>query len=846
MLIGLVLIGITIPLNNSTVNNVEAVNIDLFTVVSRGQIDSTKFFTLKENMINQQLNNFIIFLKAKVLINNTFSNVTYIGLSTDLLAKFNMNTNEVYANSKLSSIDDQIKLIDNSTINFLPTNIENNDVYRDIIITESIFTDLDFIQPDIMYGTIELGWEIVSKNSVDIDQVNVMIASTFPDGWTKQKSIDELRDYIANYQKIILDELIIYAIKNTEIYFNSMVSNEIDAYDRFIEEQVIIIQILSIPNLLIALAIFSLLFQETKEHKEKSRLLWTRGMSIRKIQQLLLIIEFINLIISILSAIFFSSLVILTFGSLFDFKIIIDVFLLLFIAIASIKAYQIISVSPIENPKIEKHGKNDTKIFRIKIAKIAITITFAVNLLMTFILPKVVFPIFNNKINQIIDMAGLIIISLGFIVLLKPDIQHKQQSLYDVKPLVTRLFNRGIRKFNRQRVITLSLFALIIFLITAQTGQNYLDDALTSETPIGDFNINKIEGYFGNTDLLNLNKNVATIDRVVPFSHGYGALIQEQKTYSDINFNFIDKTFYSLPENSRWNHALGEDYFEDLVQKLTSENLIISQELATQGVFRKGDQIDISIDFEDSSTHVTETIIIKNLEIIGIIDEFPIINEFISGIILSHDLFNELLSNKNYKPGANGFIVKLKPEISSNSDILDKTIEDTLASLKLTENDVSISKPSDTFIEKNPSINLFITLDLIFVLFILPIAYVIFGQIGLDHIKAELKQLGTRGLSDIYLRKKYTSEIFRKLIEAIYIGNIIGLNLGIIYLKNNIPYGLLLNGLNLQFSIFTTISLTVIGGLVGGQIVNIVLGRKIQTITKDNATMYLNEKTRRK
>ncbi len=866
-LIGIVAIATAFPYGIQAIEELEELPVDLFASISQRGMRDVSFVDLEGifNSLSLEEGNieFCIVISLSTNILGEKKRVPYIALSEGLLNLFEIESDGVVGSPELGVGDVALNPVnDTGTYDLNVPQTKDLNVYE-------IFSDLRIITYQnllsykyqsgefnprpasfLIVGNTSLGFSIIESLNISSGELGAIVLGFYQNNWTNDLTFEDINAKITKDEKEVFQELISHGIDPERISF-SWSPTRFTLFDLSlkIKGEIMTTQRLGILNVVFVLfLVFNVDFSFYSVIRKDGKILCSRGIKTSKLKFMFLSLEVITDLLSLITAqAFFSSIVFfLKLHPSFYLRLF-SMFALVTCLIILAKAFRFLTIKEkrfFDDIKMKDEKREDSYSRMSVFAKYrhiiyGVLITTLILRICIIFEPLFWYPVFTNIVRYIFDGFTYIVIITVFLSILYSTntIQKiKSQSLNYID-LVKRLFKSGLKKISIQRIVTVGLYTLVIYLILYQISSQNLNNAKNENYMIYDISITPLPHLsFNLEDVMNLKESIPNIKEIYPIVNEIGNIIDEENGMR-LYIGFFNGSLYFSKEVG-WNHFIGESNNSDVLTKVTNETIIIRQNIADEANLRLGDIVSLDIRLINIVDE-TKIVRVNNLTVIGIVDVLPISGGVYSNAFLDISLLFQVLEEQALERRITEVNMDLKFEENSNSteqeSIREQTINLILSELNTSMNQVHIRTKDITYsyYHQYRSTNFFIIFDTVLAIFFLPLITIIFSRAGVKAIAPSLLQIGTRGLSDKVIRKNFSKEVYLSIISSIFIGVIMGVLLILIKMQNSYPSMLLAadSRLHLQLISYT------LGILSGGILISIIIipfsVNQIKTIVDD-------------
>jgi len=844
-LIGIIIIGTVLPFNSAARERLETNEADVSTVLPQGSMNDLSYETidtalssisLDESECEYAVNIPLIYRGPE---GNT--TVTYIGISDGLCEQFQLDQNDIVSSPELSiglmnitteESDQNFTLGINKIQDFsYEQNSFNQLLYHIYISYQSIFYS------PIIVGNISLGKMIFESLEITSANLLVGVLAFFNEGWTKGLSFDELDQFILDQEKLIFQHLVTKGIQPDSISFMSYAGGILYSLSNEIGDVTLLIQSLSIPNFVIAfILIFVLQIGAYKLIRKDGKTLWSRGISSFKLKVLYWSLELvIDLLGLLLAQTIFSSIILVSGLQDYLHSYFFVTFSLLTVVFILTKIYRFLRIESEVFTFGHAKERDDIKIKstkrrigRILFRNLAYGFLVSVVLLQIFRIfePLFWYPIFSGTLGVISDWFTYLtlVVVFGYLVFSISRFTVNLEQTKNVVQLIRRIFKSGLRKLRVQRVASVAIFGLVVFLLIFEASiSNYEENRYKNENQLSDIVFRDKMFYgFDFNNVTKLRENVPEIKEIYPFLRGESSILSERGNING-HVTVVNGSQY-INHDLGWNHVIGgndSQEINNILANFSQNSIILNQEAAELSGFRVGDSISIviGIDYLYSNRLSAE---IENMTVEAIVDTLPFTKAYNEDtpyvfIDLSHVI--DIMEDRAIEKFISSFGVDLVfNETATNKEkrlMVEQIIPKILYELGISSINIDIdSKYTSDESQQIPTISMFITFNTVFAILFLPLFVIVFSRSAVKSVAPSVKQLITRGYSAKKLRNIYSKEIYLSLLSSIFIGVGLGLGLALTVIKSMNPWMLLATDIHFQLSIGLRLIAIIFGGLL--------------------------------
>jgi hypothetical protein len=844
-LIGIIIIGTVLPFNSAARERLETNEADVSAILPQGSMNDLSYETidttlssifLEESECGYAVNIPLIYRGSE---GNT--TITYIGISNGLCEQFQLDQNDIVSSPELS-IGQMNITTEGSNQNFtLGINRIQDFSYEQNTFNQLLYHIYNSYQPilysPIIVGNISLGKMIFESLEITSASLLAGVLAFFNEGWTKGLSFDELDQFIQNQEKQIFQHLVTEGIQPDLIGFMSYAGGVLYSLSNEIGDVTLLIQSLSIPNFVIALIlIFVLQIGAYKLIRKDGKTLWSRGISSFKLKILYWSLELvIDLLGLLLAQTIFSTIILVSGLQNYLHSYFFVTFSLLTVVFILTKIYRFLRIEREVFTFGHAEERDEVKIMSTKrrvrgtlFRNLTYGFLISVILLQIFRIfePLFWYPIFSGTLGVISDwFTYLTLVAVfGYLVFSISIFTVNLDQTKNVANMIRRIFKSGLKKLRVQRVASVAIFSLIVFLLIFEASlNNYDENRFVNENQLSDIIFSdKIFYGFDFNNVTNLSENIPEIKELYPFQRGQCSIISNGEIING-QVTVVNGSKH-INQDLGWNHVVGvmnPQELNNILANFSQNSIIINQKAAELSGFRVGDSISIVIGIDYLySNHLSAEI--ENMTIEAIVDTLP----FTSGYNLNHlhvyiDLSHvlDILENRAINKFISSFGVDLVfNETATNNEkqlMVEQTIPKILFELGMSSLNMFIdSKYASAENQQFPAISMFITFNTVFAILFLPLFVIVFSRSAVKSVTPSIKQLITRGYSAKKLRNIYSKEIYLSLLSSIMIGVGLGLGLALTVIKSMNPWMLLATDTHFQLSIGLRLIAIILGGLL--------------------------------
>ncbi len=801
---------------------------------------------------------------------NETMNIPFIGLSDDLIEFLGFNDQEIIGSTGFTN--KSVNLFepfptDSKSYNINITKIEDlstNNLfeYTQFIIETNNLLSLNYTTKrfsHFLLGNLTVVSDLVNHFDIDSRELGAFFLELLDSGvYLNRLKIDEMENEIFRREKIIFQSLVEKGFNPEFIIFDSPLRVAINNLERKMNKEISLIQLLSIPNLVIVLILlFTLEVGASKFMKAERKTLKSRGISDKKIVFLFFAHELISdlIVVFISQAIFSSIIYLLGLPKSLIFSLF-QTYVLVYFLLTLFKLLSFADISKEDSSKKtkkrgKKHLRGRKKFFTRKYwISASIIFIFTIELFIIFE-PLFWFPIIRGVIKIIIDILAVAIVSYLLLTSIISNSEYEKKELLNLKNLLFRLYSKGLKKIRMQCIVTLSLYTLLFYLVVFQTANQTFSNIYKDKGMICDFYLdNNDQSGFNFNEVKNLTKLIPKIKEICTLQGGAGYVLGEEEIIPT-QLWAINSSFYSSNDLG-WEHFIGfksSGLRNTNLEDLRSKKIIINQRLAEKSGLRVGDVTSLDINFRTIS-EVELLPPIRNLTVFGIVDTLPLLRTFSSTIhnyvFIDISLLLEIYSEIGVDAKISSFGVNLVlDENNSQTDKkaeIDNVIESILGELELLRINVGIIT-SFYELAENQAGTYFTVFDIIFAVIFLPLTTVIFSRATIKTLAPSLIQLGTRGYPDRKLRKSYITKVYSSLVFSSLMGLVLGLIIGLIYVRSFFPSLLSANNIHFYSQISLFLLTIFVGGIVSLFTIIPFSVKQIKTIVKNKERKLFKNET---
>ncbi len=844
-LVGIIIIGTVLPFNSAAREKLETNNADVSVLLPQGSMDDLSYETINSTLSSISLEESAC--EYAIIIPLTYSSpeenltITYIGISNGLRKQFQLDQNDIVSSSELS-IGLMNITIEDSTQNFT---LDINKI-QDLSNEQHIFHDMLYhiynsyqtiLYSPVIVGNISLVDLICESLEITTTNLLAIVLTFFNEGWTLRLSLDEMEQFIQNQEKLIFQHLVIAGIQPDLIMFSSFAGGVLYGLSAEIGDATLLIQSLSIPNFVIALIlIFVLQIGAYKLIRKDGKTLWSRGISTFKLKILYWSLELvIDLLGLLLAQTVFSTIVLVSGLQSYLHSYFFVTFSLLTGIFILTKIYRFLRI---EKEVFTFGYPKERDEITIKSTKRRIGNTLFRNLAYGFLIsviflqifrifePLFWYPIFSGTLGVISDWFTylVLVVVFGYLIFSISRFTVNLNQTKNVAHLIKRIFKSGLRKLRVQRVASVAIFSLVVFLLIFEASlSNNDENRYINENQLSDIMFSDKMFYgFDYDNVTNLSDNIPEIKETYPFQRGQCSIITAKENING-QITVINGSQYTNKDLG-WNHVIGvmnPQEINNILANFSQNSIVINQKAAELTGFRVGDSISIVIGIDYLySNHLSAEI--ENLTIEAIVDTLPFTSAYYFDkpcvfIDLSHVI--DIMEDRDIEKFISSFGVDLAfNETATNEEkqlIVEQTIPKILFELGISSTNMYIdSKYFSDESQQIPAISMFITFNTVFALLFLPLFVLVFSRSAVKSVAPSIKQLITRGYSAKKLRNIYSKEIYLSLLSSILIGVGLGLGLALTVIKSMNPWMLLATDTQFQLSIGLRLIVIIFGGLL--------------------------------
>jgi len=332
----------------------------------------------------------------------------------------------------------------------------------------------------------------------------------------------------------------------------------------------------------------------------------------------------------------------------------------------------------------------------------------------------------------------------------------------------------------------------------------------------------------GYDTLQKLPSQIPDISKVLTYSNGYGKAVYGSQSL-DFNFFSIDSQFYQDPSVFEWDHFYSVlPGISNPFASMNQTTIIINAVMANKLHISVGDRIsaDLTYSLEYSGEYLTGQQ--NSLLVIGIIDRLPISTSFswtgMPVLFLDDHYQFELQQAQNVAKTVHSVVIDLiASPTHSDQEIIDQIVD----FLGLPVQQLQIDDYKNQAVT---GLDVFIITNLIFVLLIFPMIIYFSNKTTLQELKPDFVKLGTRGLSDRTIRRAYIFRVMRSNAIGLFYGILLGISLGLEFLRFYLPPLMLKSNPQLQHEILSTIIILVSAMILVNVISLSLVTREIRTV----------------
>ncbi len=827
-LLGITIVATATPYTLALNEELARIDTDSYTTIGYQSLNNTEFTSINQTLesinVEEARTEYGIIVSLNATINNQTIHLPIFGL-TDSLFDF-----LGYPNRKIISSQD----LAYSTINLsLPEdpnsanyslfindfqNFSYDDNYHTLVfilhrydMTPPLYYDFDQFLC-VNFTTLN---NIIMKFPRNSLAISAFILVQFDDDYLSQLSINKIEQIIHEEELSIFLDCLEGGFSGDFINFRSYLQAAINSIKTDIGYEINSIQILSLPNIIIVIIIiFSVDLGMYNLLKKKGKFLWTRGLSLKRTIFILIISEIITDLLMVVIAQLLFSIIILAFN--LPYFILLSLFMsnmLVFVIISiskfirfSIKHKSILSVNEVETvfEEQDEHRIKNRKIsFNITITLIILLIALFLQLYSIFE-PLFWFPLLRGSIRLVINIFSIIAISIALLghSFLSYNNKKKNEDIFNFETLFQKLFKNKLKmKIAQQRIITFGLCILLTFLLFFKISDiNYTRSYIESTEISWDVKLFNPPSGFNYSKIPDLPKSISEIDLVFPNSGSSVSFVANDKSITS-TIIVLNSSLLSSYDVS-WNYFIGyvgNNHTNEDVSQLSTNSIIINQEVAEISGLREGDTISIDLSLSPMWDDIDErSYRINNVTIIGIVDTLPIgigfksyamnyiyadfsLLELVYSNLDGNFMVDELTLDLNIDPSLEKIEREEEIEVIVDKVRIFFDIEENLNTIILDDVGNYLVRP-DTKAE-----TYFIVFDAILLCLILPMLIIVLNYSFLKEISPSLKRIVSRGYSSKKIIKDTSRSIMINHSSSILFGLLSGLVIAFIYIRYDFP-----------------------------------------------------------
>lgn len=877
-LIGILLIATSLPFKFQFAKDFAELPAEISTSVSQHGMTSLSHEEIQQKMESLSLDDvsleYGVIVSLKCSDNGEELIVPYIGLTDNLLEKINVSDKNIIL--KVEGEPSQINVTNpnlNETLQVTINTAKSKELTKNSLFENIFWIMLNYNlfsqqqNPNLasfsFIGNLSYGFEIAEELQIESDMLGVFFYGFLEEKTIERLTIDEISNKIEQTEIDLFQELIINGFEQDFINIHSPARYLFETINKEIDEEITVIQCLSIPNLiLVLLLVFTLEIGLLSLLKTNGYIFWSRGLSSAKLKFLFYSLELVaDLLIGLLIFGLFS-----TFIYLFKLpnSLIISLLLtygIVFISILLSKLVHFISINyqPMLKTEHEKGDKKEKLIIpqKIKILSIVLLIfAFLIQLFGTFE-SLFWFPVISGIKGIVFEVIISIVMLSNLLVIFfsTNDNYLKKESPPNLKTLTKRLFEDGLKRFRIQRFTITGLYALLIFLLLQSTTARIYTNTIQNNEPIFDivlyFKSSEVYDGFNTSVVENLASEIPEIKNLCPYNAFGASIIGERRMENTNVFAFNASSYNDL--DLMWEHFVGTKgclYKENPFDNLNTKSILINEHLAEKIGARVGDKIIMNAPFFTVKDGNIISIRVENLEVIGIVDTLPMpsfTHETLPFAYVDFSLLEQFTNEQNLNSKSLYFGFNLN--LTIDELISEQEKQNQILNLILDQLNISSSMDYSVIVKDNKEIvnvfqaeteaqTFFIYFEIGFVLFLLPITTLVLSRRLIESINPSLVRLGARGYSDKEMRMTYTKEIFSSFTSSIIIGLLVGLITCLIYFRYDYPRLFIATNSQLLLSIIALLVIVLFGGIVSLGSVLLISVRQIKTINNKGKEKY--------
>lgn len=807
----------------------------------------------------------VISLKAS--INDEELVIPFIGLSNFLMENMNLSdTNEIYLVNRYQSIINVTN--PNLNNNILTLSItENNTLNKDILFDHiswiirnyNLFSQLHGWSSVFLVGNFSYAFTIAEELQITTNEIGVFFIGFLEDDSIERFTIDQIENKIEKIEISLFQKLVTIGFKQDFLNIHSPARNTLELIKSETNEEIGIIQRLSIPNIiLILILIFALEIGLSSILRKKGYIFWSRGLSKTRLKIVFFSFELLSdLIVSLLVMGLFSI-------SIYLFKLpsstiisLLFTYLIVFALILLSKLLHFFTLEYFPKDKVSQKNTYKTKgiVISQKIRTIS-SILFIISLMFqifAIIEPLFWFPIISNIKGIIFDIVTSFIILVNLVIFFfsKTNNSHEIDSINNMKNMLKRLFKNGLKEIRIHHFAITGLNSLLILFLLLNTTSRVYTNTKADYRNIFDFTIydRRITDVhyagFNLSTVENLPNEIPEIRDLSPFN-GFGASIIGKKIMESTSVYVFNSSKYANLDLV-WDHFIGmygKYRNENPFNNLDNNSILINEHIAEKIGARVGDKITLSAPYFDILDNNLISIQVDNLEVIGIVDTLPVpifTYQITPFAFIDYSLLEQMI--KDYNLGCKAYWFSFNLDLNNNETLSSQEKQNEIISSIISQ--LNVSSSADYIIvsnDENEIINIFqaeskatkifIWFEICFIFVLLPIIVLILSNRMLANVLPSLKILGSRGYSIKNMRKVYNSEIFTSLISSVMMGLFIGMIIGLIYIRYFYPKMYIATSGQLWLSIISILISVIMGGIISFGIMVLITTKSIKSVNK--------------
>lgn len=871
-LIGIVFIATALPFKLLFFEEFSKLPAEMSMSISQHGITTLSYEELQQQLTSISLEEaklecgLVISLKAS--INDEELVIPFIGLSNFLMENMNLSdTNNIYlVNRYQTTINVTNPYLNDNFLTFSIT--ENNTLNKDILFDHiswiirpyNLFSQLHGWSSVSLVGNFSYAFTIAEELQISTtDEIGVFFIGFLEDDSIERFTIDQIENKIEKIEISLFQKLVAIGFKQDCINIHSPARNTLELIKSETNEEIGIIQRLSIPNIiLILILIFALEIGLSSILRKKGYIFWSRGLSKTRLKIVFFSFELLSdLIVSLLVMGLFSI-------SIYLFKLpsstiisLLFTYLIVFVLILLSKLLHFFTIK--YYPKDRIFQKNIYKTKGIVISqkiKIIGFILFIISLILqifSIIEPLFWFPIISNIKGIIFDIVTSFIILVNLVIFFfsKTSNSLKIDFIYNMKNMLKRLFKNGLKEIRIHHFAITGLNSLLILFLLLNTTSRVYTNTKANYRNIFDFTIydRRITDVhyagFNLSTVENLPNVIPEIRDLSPYN-GFGASIIGKKIMESTSVYVFNSSKYANLDLV-WDHFIGmygKYRNENPFNNLDNNSILINEHIAEKIGARVGDKITLSAPYFDILDNNLISIQVDNLEVIGIVDTLPVpifTYQITPFAFIDYSLFEQMIKDYNLGCKASWFSFNL--DLNNNESISSQEKQNEIINSIISQ--LNVSSSADYIIisnDENETINIFqaeskaskifIWFEICFIFVLLPIIVLILSNRMLTNVLPSLKILGSRGYSTKKMRKVYINEIFTSLISSVMMGLFIGIIISLIYFRYLYPKMYIATSGQLWLSIISILVSVIMGGIISFGIMVLITAKSIKSVNK--------------